>query len=99
MMTFEFDGKIIFWRVPCAFYFVAVPPEESGEIKAISNFVTYGWGVIPVRVRIGTTEFRTSLFPKDGLYLVPLKVSVRRAEGLEEGDEVMVRLEIEDPLP
>jgi hypothetical protein len=56
--------------------------------------VTYGWGVIPAQVRIGNTEWQTSLFPKDGRYLVPLKASVRKAEKLEEGDDVTVRLEV-----
>ena len=51
-------------------------------------------GVIPVNVQIGKTEFQTSLIPKDGLYLVPLKASVRKAEHLEKGDHVTVRLEI-----
>lgn len=93
-MNFEFTGKIIFWRGPAPFFFVAVPQKQSQDIKAISSMVTYGWGVIPVHVRIGRTEFQTSLFPKDGLYLVPIKVSVRKAEKLEEGDNVRVELEI-----
>lgn len=95
-MQMEFTNKVIFWRGPSPFYFVPVPPEESSEIKAISNFVTYGWGVIPVRVQIGKTVFKTSLFPKEGLYLVPVKAVVRKAEKLEEGDEVTVQLEIEE---
>jgi len=93
-MNIEFDGKIIFWRGPAPWFFVAVPEEQSEDLKAISSFVTYGWGVIPVRVRIGNTEFQTSLFPKDGRYLVPIKASVRKAEKLEEGDTVTVRLEV-----
>jgi hypothetical protein len=56
--------------------------------------VTYGWGVIPVHVRIGGTEWQTSLFPKDGRYLVPIKASVREAENLEEGDTVTLQLEV-----
>jgi len=56
--------------------------------------VTYGWGVIPVQVRIGKTEWQTSLFPKDGRYLVPIKASVRKAETLEEGDEVTIWLKV-----
>jgi hypothetical protein len=94
MMKFEFSGTIIFWRGPSPFYFVAVPAKHSADIKAVSGLVTYGWGVIPTTVRIGKTEFTTSLFPKDGLYLVPLKVSVRIAENLDEGDKVKIRLEI-----
>ena len=93
-MNFEFSGKIIFWRGPAPWFFVAVPQKQSQDIKAISSMVTYGWGVIPVHVRIGRTEFQTSLFPKNGLYLVPIKVSVRKAEKLEEGDNVTVRLEV-----
>jgi len=56
--------------------------------------VTYGWGVIPVTVKSGKTEFTTSLFPKDGLYLVPLKVVVRKKENLEEGDTVKLNLKL-----
>ena len=93
-MNIEFSGKIWFWRGPAPWFLVPVPEEQSRDLKEISGLVTYGWGVIPVRVRIGETEFRTSLFPKEGLYLVSLKASVREAEKLQEGDEVTVRLEV-----
>lgn len=94
-MEIEFDGTILFWRGPAPWYFVAVPEKESRELKDISGFVTYGWGVIPVQVQIGDTQFTTSLFPKDDLYLVPVKAHVRKAEQIEEGDEVTVRLIID----
>ena len=93
-MIIEFNGEIIFWKGPAPWFFVTVPAKQSRELKAISGLVTYGWGVIPVHVRIGKTEFQTSLFPKDGLYLVPIKVSVRKAENLEKGDKVTIRLEV-----
>lgn len=93
-MQFEFSGKIIFWHGPAPWFFVNVPAKHSREIKAISNLVTYGWGVIPVQVRINETEFTTSLFPKDGRYLVPIKASVRKAEELDKGDKVTIQLEI-----
>ena len=73
---------------------MTIPAKPSRDIKAISSLVTYGWGVIPVHVRIGKTEWQTSLFPKDGRYLVPIKASVRKAEQLEDGDKVTIRLEI-----
>ena len=94
-MHIEFNGKIFIWKGPAPWFFVTVPEKESGDLKAISGIVTYGWGVIPVRVRIGDTEWKTSLFPKDGLYLVPLRASVRKAENLAEGDTVTVRLGVE----
>lgn len=93
-MNIEFTGKIWFWKGPAPWFFVTIPEKESSDIKAISNIVTYGWGVIPVHVRIGKTEWTTSLFPKDGRYIVPIKADVRKVEKLSEGDEVSVQLEI-----
>jgi hypothetical protein len=93
-MNIEFSGKIWFWRGPAPWYFVTVPAQQSHALRAISGFVTYGWGVIPVSARIGKTVFTTSLFPKDGCYIVPIKASVRKAENLEEGDQVTVQLEV-----
>ena len=51
-MNNEFSGVIGFWRGPAPRYFVTVPAEQGADLKAISGFVTYGWGVIPVRTRI-----------------------------------------------
>ena len=93
-MTIEFTGEIWFWRGPAPWFFVTIPAHQGDELKEISNLVTYGWGVIPVQVRIGKTEWKTSLFPKDGSYIVPIKASVRKAETLEEGSEVTVRLDV-----
>ncbi|MFZ4827490.1 MAG: DUF1905 domain-containing protein [Phototrophicaceae bacterium] len=93
-MLFEFSNKIIYWRGPAPFFFVPVPEEQSQDIKAISNLVTYGWGVIPVDAQIGNTKWYTSLFPKEGRYLVPLKADVRKAEHLEEGELVNVWLQV-----
>jgi hypothetical protein len=91
----EFRGEITYWRGPSPFHFIAVPDDGCREIHAISSLVTYGWGVIPVTARIGGTEWTTSLFPKDGGYLVPIKDAVRRAEGLALGDEPTIDLTIE----
>ena len=93
-MNIEFKGKIWFWKGPAPWFFVTVPEKQSRDLKPISGIVTYGWGVIPVHVRIGDTKWKTSLFPKDGRYLVPIKASVRKAENLEEGDSVTVLLEV-----
>ncbi len=93
-MLLKFDGQIIYWRGPAPYLFVPVPAEPSRAIKAIASSVSYGWGVIPVRARIGGTEWTTSLFPKNGRYLVPIKVIVQKAEGLQVGDSVSLQLEI-----
>jgi hypothetical protein len=93
-MKTEFKGRIWFWIGLVPWYFVTMPAKPSRELKAISGLVTYGWGVIPVSVQIGKTEWKTSLFPKDDRYIVPIKASVRKAENLEEGSKVTIRLEV-----
>jgi len=91
----EFSGEVWFWRGPSPYHFVTVPHEESAELKAASALVTYGWGMVPVEVRVGSTRWTTSLFPKDGGYVVPLKDQVRNAEQIDIGDTVTLRLAVD----
>ncbi len=93
----EFAGELILWRGPSPYVFLPVPEAESADIAAVANLVTYGWGVIPVSVRIGASSWTTSLFPRNGRYLVPIKVAIQRAERLEVGDRVSVTLRIALP--
>ena len=81
-MDFEFEGRVVEWRGPAPWYFVEIPVEESEDIKFAAKGIEY-WGQVPVIVRINGTEFKTALFPKDGVYLLPLKVAVRKAAGIE----------------
>ena len=91
-MDLELSGEIWFWRGPAPWHFVTIPDEECAVLDATSSRVSYGWGMIPITAHIGDTTWSTSLWPKDGKYIVPLKTSVRKAEGLELGDEVTIRL-------
>ena len=94
-MELEFSGEVWFWRGPSPYHFVTVPEDESVDLQAASALVTYGWGMIPVQAEIGSTRWTTSLFPKDGGYVVPLKDLVRTAERIEVGDGVHVRLVVD----
>ena len=49
----------------------------------------------PRRRTIGSTEFTTSLWPKDGGYVLPLKDKVRKAEGIALDDELEVRVTVD----
>ena len=91
----RFSGEIVYWRGPAPYHFVTMPRREAKELHEISSELTYGWGCIPCRGRIGETEFTTALFPKDGGYMVPVKVAVQRAEAVDLGDVVDVHLEFE----
>ena len=93
-VEFAFVGGVIEWRGPAPFYYVEVPPPVSADISDVAASVSYGWGAIPVDVRIGGTAFSTSLFPKDGRYLLPLRDAVRRAEGICVHDRVSVAMHL-----
>ncbi len=95
MVRLAFTSRVIEWRGPAPYYFAAVPDEQAADIQEVAAMATYGWGVIPVEARIGDTVFTTSLFPKDGGYLLPLKNAVRKPEDLSEGSPVTVEMTID----
>ena len=95
-MTFDFQitGKVFEWRGPSPFYFVEIISKISNEIKSESKQFSYGWGVIPVTAKIGNTDFTTAIIPKDGIYLFPLKDSVRKRENLEIDSKVSIQFNL-----
>jgi hypothetical protein len=88
-------GEVWFWRGPAPWHYVTVPEEECSALEAVAGLVSYGWGVVPVQAQLGGTTWSTSLFPKDGRYLVPLKTAVRNAEEIELGDVVSITLTVD----
>lgn len=95
-MKYEFgvSGEMFEWRGPSPFHFVRVSESDSTLIKAEANLLSYGWGVIPITGKVGKTEFTTSLIPKDGRYLVPIKDSVRLSEEIELGEIVTIQFNL-----
>jgi hypothetical protein len=89
-----FEAEVIHWRGPSPYFFVAVPEPLCDDLRIAARDVSYGWGVVPVTARVGTTTWTTSLFPKNGGYLVPLKDRVRAAEGIAQGDAVELVLTV-----
>jgi hypothetical protein len=98
-MTVTWTGEVWYWKGPAPHFFLTVPPQDSREIKAVSSQITYGWGMIPVRARIGKTDFTTAMFVKDGGYVLPVKLAVREREGILVGDSVAVEIAIELHAP
>ena len=91
-MEFEFDAEVIYWRGPAPFFYAPVPQDQADDIRKASKLVSYGWGVIPVEVTISGVTFTTSLFPKDGTYLVPLKDAVRKLMDITAGDTIHIEM-------
>ena len=94
MLELSFTGTVIEWRGPAPYFYLPLTEEAAEDVHEVRQVATYGWGVIPVSARIGDVEFETSLFPKDGGYLLPLKDAVRRPAGIAVGDEIGVELTV-----
>ncbi|NNG37425.1 DUF1905 domain-containing protein [Nakamurella aerolata] len=98
-MQRSFSGEIWYWRGPSPFHFVTVPDDVAAQLESLSPLVSYGWGMIPAEVRIGGTDYSTALWPKNGGYIVPIKDAVRRAESIDQGDTVSMRLTVREEPP
>ena len=88
IIEFRFDADVIHWRGPSPYFFAPIPAQHGAKIKQVAKFATYGWGVIPVEATIDGVGFRTSLVPREGTYLLPLKDDVRRKCNLTAGDSI-----------
>ncbi|QDB79032.1 DUF1905 domain-containing protein [Georgenia wutianyii] len=100
MAALEFDAELWLWeaRATDAWTFVSLPPEVADEVLERAEGFTRGFGSVRVEVTVGTTTWRTSLFPSAAArtYVLPVKRAVRRAEGLEVGDTLRVALRLLD---
>jgi hypothetical protein len=92
---FAFEAEVIYWRGPAPFFFAPMPSEPAAQIKRIAGAVTYGWGAIPVDATLKGVAFKTALIPKDGGYLLPLKVAVRRKTSITAGDRIAVEMSVD----
>ena len=94
---FRFETRVICWRGPSPFFFAPIPTQYVEELRRLAKIVTYGWGMAPVEPRIGAVDFNTSLYPKEGGYLLPLKAEVRRKANITAGDLIAVEMAIQPP--
>ena len=93
-MEIAVHGPMFEWRGPAPFTFVALAPDDAATLADLVAGLSYGWGCIPAEVTLGRTTWTTSLMPKDGSYLVPIKQMVRRAEGVALGDLVTLSVHV-----
>lgn len=99
-MTFDFTAALWRWdakdeETSGAWFFVSLPFDVSDQIEESAE-PGKGFGSVRVEVTIGTTTWRTSVFPsaEQKTYVLPVKKAVRVAEGLEEGSEARVTLSV-----
>ena len=89
-----FTAELFEWRGPAPFYWLALPEDAANYVRAEAAAATYGWGAIPVRVRIGSSDWETSLLPRDGGYVLPVKKEIRLRERFGDGDTVTVAMSV-----
>lgn len=95
VLALDVTGPVVEWRGPAPHHFLEVTGDLADQVHEVARQVTYGWGMVPVRVRVGATTSTTALWPRDGGYVVPLKLAVRRAEGIDLGDVVTAHVEVQ----
>jgi Domain of unknown function (DUF1905) len=102
--VWDVAGKLWRWQgnakdggpSPVSWFFVTIDGPVAEAIRAASPGRTAAWGSVYVVVTVGATTWRTSLFPSKNVsgYLLPVKATVRKAEGLTEGDDLCVRIAV-----
>jgi hypothetical protein len=95
LVRFAFETNVISWRGPAPFVFAPIPAPHVERLRLGSKAVTYGWGMIPVEATVKNVAFKTSLFPKDATYLLPIKTDVRKRAKIAVGDLIGVDLVIQ----
>ena len=81
---------------PGSWHFLTMPADVSEDV-ALEGGPRTGFGSVRVEVSIGTTTWRTSVFPDSGsgCFVLPVKKKVREAEGLHAGVECEVVLRVD----
>lgn len=98
-MIYLFDAELWLWdaRQSDSWTFLNLPEEASAEIREVAGAFPRGFGSVRVTATIGGTVWKTSIFPdaKAGVYVLPLKKAVRKAEKIEAGDTATVKVELD----
>lgn len=92
--SLAFEADVISWRGPAPFVFAPIPEDHTSKIKFAAKVASYGWGVVPVEAEIGAVTFSTSLFPRGGNYLLPIKIEVQKKSAVKVGDRIKVKMRI-----
>src|SRR5581483_11742256 len=97
--AYRIRAKIWLYPGPSPWHFVTLSKKTSDHIRSHHGWRRQGkkgWVSFRVQVTLGKTTWSTSLFPskKTGGYVMPLKESVRKAEGLRVGKTVALALKV-----
>ncbi|WP_084103306.1 DUF1905 domain-containing protein [Demequina sp. NBRC 110056] len=100
MTAYAFDAELWNWTGEGAqWVFLTVPEDVADEVEAAQTGPERGFGAVKVEVVIGSSTWRTSMFPskEHASYILPIKASVRRSEGITAGDTATVAITLVAP--
>ncbi len=88
--VYKFRAQVWRWSGVGGWHFVNLPKIMSQDIRKISK--PYGAGFVKVKVTLGQSSWVTALFPhkQSETYLVSIKNSIRKKEGIWENDKITV---------
>jgi hypothetical protein len=94
--SWSFTAELWEWTSKTSWFFFSVPEADADEIEEQFGRTAAGFGSIRVEVTIGSTTWKTSIFPSasEKTYVLPVKKAVRKAEGLDPGSSATVHLAI-----
>lgn len=94
---YEFSAKVWKYEGPNGWYFASVPHDLSKQIRKTHFDSEEGWGRLKSKVTINKSIWKTSIWfdTKHDCFLVPVKASVRKKEGITDGSEISLKLKIE----
>jgi hypothetical protein len=97
-MSYTFRSEVWLYPGEAGWHFVTLPVDVAVEIREATALLRKGFGSVRVTADVGGQTWQTSLFPdtQSGSYLLPVKKAVRTAARISTGDEVEVRLTVED---
>ncbi len=91
-IKYEFVAKVWQYEGPNGWYFVSLPTDIAVEIRESLKWQEEGWGRMKAVALIGNSQWDTAIWfdKKQNTYLLPIKATVRKKEGLEVDKEVRV---------
>jgi len=93
---YAFAAELWRWK-DGSWFFVTLPLDVATDLRMEAG-PPRGFGSVRVEVTLGSSVWRTSVFPEGdgGSFVLPVKKAVRQAEGLEEGDVCDMELRLVD---
>lgn len=95
-MEWTFSAEVWLWKSDATWHFVTLPESLADEIE---DRVPHraGFGSVPVSVELGSSRWKTSIFPSKEAqsFILPIKKSIRQAESVGVGDRCSITIRVD----